>query len=214
MKEHRNAFSKSHPQIVFRALDLDKGLKPRKVRARQHTRFNAMLHECYGGWKAIRTYLRTGKLRNIRVPPLERPDSYHLERRPMPEPEPDKHVARRKAKYYDALLVDLQVYREERPPERTTKLWFPFWEGAVACEPVQHHHYSRAASGINAALARQHAQEHGVSARSRSQTGERGWWSSTGAQGSGERGWWSSTDSRRGWRSGGGERSSSSWHRR
>ena len=180
MKDHRKAFAKTHQQTLFRSLDLEAGLRNERVKKRQGNRFNSMLQECYGGRKAIRTFLKTGKLKNIRVPPLHRLNVSTGARRPEPNPAPNPKAARKRARYYDALIVDMQAADGEPLPEprttkwwapwpehRTTKYWAPFVEGVVKCEPVQHRHYARAADGINAALAKQWSREHGVSARSR-----------------------------------------------
>jgi len=213
MKEHRVAFSKSHQQTVFRGLDLEAALRKSKVADRQANRFNSMLHECYGGRHAIRTYLRTGALVDIRVPPLRRLDARAGERRQEPKPGPNSNAARRRAKYYDALVVDMQT-SDQQPESRTTKLWAPFAERASASQEVADRHFAYAADGVNAALARQRAREHGVSARSRSKSGERGWWYLRGSRG-GRRGGGGvgSNSGAGGWRSGGGEWSNSgAWH--
>ena len=72
MKEHRRAFENSEVQRRFRELDIGKGMRQHQVRSRQDTRFNSMLHEEYGGRKAIRTFLCSGRMCDIRVPPLDR----------------------------------------------------------------------------------------------------------------------------------------------
>ena len=176
MKEHREAFSKSHQQTVFRGLDLEAGLRSGKVQARQSNRFNSMLQECYGGRRAIRTYLETGRLRDIRLPPLHRPDVRGGERRPEPKPAPNPNAAQKRAKYYDALIADMQaVDLVDQPPDtRTTRLWAPFAGTARIRETASSKHLVRAAEGIHAVLARQRHWERGVSARSRSPG--RDWW--------------------------------------
>jgi len=203
MKEHRVAFAKSHQQTVFRGLDLEAGLQQFKVKSRQHNRFNSMLHECFGGRHSIRTYLQTGKLVGIKVPPLLRPDVRAGARRMEPKPAPNPNAARKREKYFDALIVDMQTSDELRQPEtRTTKLWAPFVDGVMECRAVQHNHYKSAAESFNFALSKQRSRElsGARAARSRSKPGE--WRSST-------------VDRRDGWRNGGEKwsNSASAWQR-
>ena len=68
-----------------------------------------MLHESYGGRKAIHHYLATGRLIDIRVPPLQRLGAG--ERRPEPKPAPNPNAARKRKKYYDAPIVDMGSFR-------------------------------------------------------------------------------------------------------
>ena len=54
------------------ALDRGNGMAQHQVKARVATRFNRMLQELYGGRRAFRTYLFTGRFVDIRLPPLGR----------------------------------------------------------------------------------------------------------------------------------------------
>ena len=76
-----------------------------QVKERRATRFNSMLQELYGGRRAIRTYLLTGRFVDIRLPPLGRnPEGVRL---PMPKPRARPNGAERRAKYYSRLAKDL-----------------------------------------------------------------------------------------------------------
>ena len=102
-----------------------------QVKARLATRFNSMLQELYGGRRALRTYLLTGRFVDIRLPPLGRnPEGVRL---PMPQPRARPNGAERRAKYYSRLAADLDDYAqtgEARNPHRTTRLWEEFWPQA------------------------------------------------------------------------------------
>ena len=60
--------------------------------SRQDTRFNSMLQEFYGGRKAIRHFLQTGKLKDIRLPPVDRLSVADGQRRPVPAARPRRKV--------------------------------------------------------------------------------------------------------------------------
>ena len=59
------------------------------------------------------------------MPPAKRIDREAGKRREMPKPEPLQNKARRRAKYFDGLLVDCQA-EDDQPAHRSTKLWAPF----------------------------------------------------------------------------------------
>ena len=69
MKQHRDAFANTEAQTKYRSTDEDCGHPAWQVKIRQGSRFTAMLTDQYGGRKAIRAFLRTGKLEGIRLPP-------------------------------------------------------------------------------------------------------------------------------------------------
>ena len=85
-----------------------------------------MLQELYGGRRALRTYLLTGRFVDIRLPPLGRnPEGVRL---PMPRPRARPKGAERRAKYFSNLAADLDDYAQTgaRNPHRTTMLWEEF----------------------------------------------------------------------------------------
>ena len=74
-----------------------------QVKARLATRFNSMLQELYGGRRALRAHLLTGRFVDIRLPPLGRnPEGVRL---PMPQPRARPNGAERRAKYYSRLAA-------------------------------------------------------------------------------------------------------------
>ena len=122
-----------------------------QVKARLGTRFNSMLQECYGGRKALRTYLETGRFVNIRLPPLDRnPEGVRL---PMPPPRARPHGPERRAKYYGRLAAELHDYAqagEARNPHRTTRLWEEFLPQAGQ-EEYRSRRHAREADRLNQA---------------------------------------------------------------
>ena len=127
MREHRDAFNKSEGQRRSCALDRGNGMAQHQVKARLAARFNSMLQELYGGRRALRAYLLTGRFADLRLPPLGRnPEGVRL---PMPQPRARPNGAERRAKYYSRLAADLDDYAqtgEARNPHRTTRLWEEF----------------------------------------------------------------------------------------
>ena len=86
-----------------------------------------MLQELYGGRRALRTYLLTGRFVDIRLPPLGR--NREGVRLPMPQPRARPNGAERRAKYYSRLAADLDDYAQTgkaRNADRTTRLWEEF----------------------------------------------------------------------------------------
>ena len=146
MREHRQAFNNSEGQRRFCALDRQQGMKEHQVRGRLNTRFNSMLQELYGGRRAIRTYLRTGRFVDIRLPPLGRlPEG---ERLPMPKPRSRPNGPERRAKYYSRLAADLEDAartNQTQNPCRSTKLWQEFLPQARQGEYRSSLHRSAAA---------------------------------------------------------------------
>jgi hypothetical protein len=128
MKEHRHAFEQSYVQRQFREIDVRFGYKPDqaphkvyhivqvigtsirrnidismhtlKVKDRQGNRFTSMLHEQYGGRKAIREFLLTGSFNDIRLPPLDRlPEGKRRQTQPPP-PQPTYKAKKMKSDSY------------------------------------------------------------------------------------------------------------------
>ena len=120
-----------------------------QVKARLATRFNSMLQEHYGGRRALRTYLLTGRFVDIRLPPLDRnPEGVRL---PMPQPRARPNGAKRRAKYYSRLAADLDDYAqtgEARNPHRTTRLWEEFLPQAGQ-EEYRSRRHAREADRLN-----------------------------------------------------------------
>ena len=127
MREHRNAFNNSEGQRRGCALDRGNGMAQHQVKTRLGTRFNSMLQELYGGRRALRTYLSTGRFEDIRLPPLHRnPEG---ERRSMPEPRVRPNRAQQRARYFSRFAAELDEWArtgEAREPHRTTRLWDEF----------------------------------------------------------------------------------------
>ena len=92
----RLTVNNSEGQRRFCALDRGNGMAQHQVKARLATRFNSMLQELYGGRRAFRTYLFTGRFVDIRLPPLGRnPEGVRL---PMPQLRARPNGAERRAK--------------------------------------------------------------------------------------------------------------------
>ena len=102
----------------------------------QDTRFTSMLHECFGGRKAIRTFLLTGKLEDIRVPPVGRTDPTEG-RRPEALPRVRPNQGRRRQKYFSNLLRSMaEAQGRDPPPHRTTQSWYPFVDQVHFEQPI------------------------------------------------------------------------------
>ena len=83
----------------------------------EDNRFTSMLNECYGGRKAIRTFLITrGKLVDIRLPPLGRIDPAEG-RRPEAKPRARPNAAKHTQVYFARLIDDMR--KASRPPPST-----------------------------------------------------------------------------------------------
>ncbi len=135
------------------------------MQARQDTRFNSMLHECYGGRKAIRVFLATGRLQNIRVPPLDFCSVESGQRRPEPKPRTKPNADEHKRKYFARLAEDMRQ-RSREQSNRSTKLWDEFAPQVRGGRPCESKRFSMAAAWLRS---EQERVEPGVSAGSGAQ---------------------------------------------
>ena len=124
MKEHRRAFEGSSAQVACRLFDRDRNkFNATQISQRQSTRFNSMLNEQYGGRKAVLTFLRNGRLVDVRLPPL--PENH----KPRDPPQRRSKATAKNEKYFAKLYEDLVHNVREG---RTTRQWYIFEEQVVA----------------------------------------------------------------------------------
>ena len=124
MKEHRSVFEGSSAQVACRRHDrYKKFMNITQIDDRQHNRFNSMLNEQYGGRKAVRTFLRTGRLEDFRLPPLRE------DIRPRGPPQRRSKAYANNEKYYYKLYLDMM---NNVRGGRKTNQWDNFKEQVAA----------------------------------------------------------------------------------